>query len=237
MASLHKPPQEAKELLRETLYPFIDEQTQREQRTKRDAGEEYVEAGAISRSTNLLLEEGLSDFSLLGTAMEDDARDDGIGLISAHDYLRFRLLPAISRLNLEIPRHEKWYNSSQTLILLATMLASVFGVVGLHVWIPVVAATVAGVESIVHFDQTAARLVGANAALTQLKNLRLWWQSLSRTQQSLPQNKAQLIESSEDAIESELMAWTQGMLRKKRKVDAAEDEDDAAGGSSGGKKG
>ena len=81
-------------------------------------------------------------------------------------------------------------------------------------------------ESLSHFDQTAARLAGANGALTQLKNLRLWWQSLSRTQQSLPHNKAQLVESSEDAILSELGAWTQGILRKKKKVDAAKEDEE-----------
>ena len=63
----------------------------------------------------------------------------------------------------------------------------------------------------------------------------LWWQSLSRTQQSLPQNKAQLVQSSQDAIESDTGAWTGGLLRKKRKVDAAdEDAEDAEDGKDGG---
>jgi hypothetical protein len=84
------------------------------------------------------------------------------------------------------------------------------------------------VESMAHFYQTSARLVGANTALSHLKNLRIWWQSLSRTQQSLPTNKAQLVESSEEAIMSELTAWTQGILSKKRKVDAVDEEEGAA---------
>ena len=75
--------------------------------------------------------------------------------------------------------------------------------------------------------------MGANGALTQLKNLRIWWQSLSRTQQLLPHSKAQLVLSAEEAIESELNAWTQGVLRKKRNppVDAAapaEEDDESA---------
>ena len=147
-------------------------------------------------------------------------------------------------------------------------------------WIPSVAALVAGVESLSHFDQTSARLAGSNGALTQLKNLKLWcglpfaprslsptlvlcqtvsflrqesdctavaclvsrcvtgtdtrafrWQSLSRTQQSLPLNKAQLVEIAEDAIESDLSAWTQGMLRKKQKVDGAEEETEGETGT------
>jgi hypothetical protein len=251
MASLRKPSTDGmNQILSSTLY-HVDSDEEEEE-SEAAAGDE--EAAPLSRTTatarrrhskqgrsssrvavasllpGLGLERGLSDFSLLSTAMEDDADDNGIGLISAEDYMKFRLLPAIKRLNDTIPRHERWYNSSQGLILFATMMASVCGVVGLHVWIPAVAASVAGVESLVHFDQTSARLVGANGALTQLKNLRIWWQSLSRTQQSMPHNKAQLIEGSEDAIESELSAWTQGILRKKRKVDAAEEGEEEEGG-------
>ena len=179
----------------------------------------------ISRG-HLLLEKGLSDFSLLSSVTSEDPDDDGISLISAESYLKFRLLPAINRLNTEIPVHERWHVVGQFLILFATMMASVCGVIGLHVWIPSVAALVAGVESVLNFDQTSARLTGANAALTQLKNLKLWWHSLSRTQQSLPLNKEQLVLSAEDAIESDVSAWTQGMLRKKRKVDAADEDDE-----------
>jgi hypothetical protein len=78
------------------------------------------------------------------------------------------------------------------------------------VWIPAVAAGIAAVESLHHFDATAARLAGANSSLTQLKNLRIWWQSLSLTQQSLPHNKQELVEVTEDAIQDELAAWTSG---------------------------
>jgi hypothetical protein len=184
---------------------------------------------------HLLLEEGFSDYSLLNSAMSEDNEDDAIGLIGAESYMRFRLLPAINRLNKEIPRYERRHQATQIVILFATMMASVCGVIGLHVWIPSVAALVASVESLSHFDQTSARLVGANAALTSLKNLKLWWQSLSRTEQSLPHYKAQLVQLAEDAIESDVSAWTQGMLRKKRKVeDASEEDEEGGGGGSGG---
>ena len=53
-----------------------------------------------------------------------------------------------------------------------------------------------------------------------------WWWS-----QSLPLNKAQLVEIAEDAIESDLSAWTQGMLRKKQKVDGAEEETEGETGT------
>eukprot|EP01046_Picozoa_sp_COSAG06_P016626 COSAG06_NODE_1106_length_10684_cov_5.383656_7_plen_165_part_00 len=79
-------------------------------------------------------------------------------------------------------------------------------------WIPAVAAGIAAIESLHHFDATAARLAGANSSLTQLKNLRIWWQSLSLTQQSLPHNKQELVEVTEDALQAELAAWTSGAI-------------------------
>ena len=252
MASMQRPPKSAFQmLLYDKLYPFErdsdddeknDEKNDDDMKQKQkahaaaaaaDGGPDYEEVGALARNS-LLLEDGLSDFSMLGTDLTDGGVviDDGIRLISAEDYLKFRMLPAITRLNEAIPVYESRYNWAQGVILFTTMLASICGVIGLHVWIPAVAALVASVESLLHFDQTSARLTGANAALTQLKNLKLWWQSLSRTQQSLPQNKAQLVQSSEDAIESDTGAWTGGLLRKKRKVDAA--DEDAEDGKEGG---
>ena len=84
MASLSKPPDSAAQLLlHDRLFPF-DDKTQQEKR--RESGAPAI---AAARS-NLVLEEGLSDFSLLCTAWldGDELADDGIGLISADDYVR-----------------------------------------------------------------------------------------------------------------------------------------------------
>lgn len=139
--------------------------------------------------------------------------------------MRFRLMPSVGRLNKLVPKHERSYAGTTSTIMLMTMVAAICGVIGLHAWIPAVTALVGGFESLASFSQTAARLEGCNGALTRLKTLRIWWQSLSRTQQKMPQNKETLIKASEEAIEAEVGSWTQGMLRKKTKVDAAEEED------------
>ena len=119
MAALQKPPpSRAKALL--GLYDPLE----RREQTKKmslggDSAGDYEEADSGAQTDALLaLEEGkLSDFSLLGNAMEDDddAANDGIGLISAEDYIRIRLMPAVGRLNEKIgwqgrrkPGHEFW---------------------------------------------------------------------------------------------------------------------------------
>jgi hypothetical protein len=215
----------------------------KKKKKKADSSGDYDEAGdhdetaAMATESNVMLEleaGRLSDYAVLsgivGKTEEEQVADDGVSLISAEDYLRFRLMPTITSLNASVPHHEGWYMIAQVTVLSATMLAAICGVVGLHAWIPTMTALVASSESLASFDQTSARLEGANGALATLKSLRIWWQSLSRTQQKMPQNKETLIVASEEAIEGVVGAWTQGMLRKKSKVDAAEEdtEEDAA---------
>ena len=230
MAALTKPSADsAQKLLTSLMYPFgraaarhQSSSAEKERDNTRD-GPRCVSRPSVSRlsvmETQSLLVTELSDYTRTDSSGAHSS-DDGVGLISAEDYVQFRLMPAIHRLSATIPRHERYYVISQGVVLFATMMASICGVLGLHVWIPAVVALVAAVESGVYFDQTSARLLGANAALSQLKNLRIWWQSLSRTQQSLSNNKAQLVKSAEQAIESELSAWTQGLLRKMHNLEA-----------------
>jgi hypothetical protein len=45
----------------------------------------------------------------------------------------------------------------------------------------------------------------------------------------MPQNKATLVVAAEEALEAEVGSWTQGMLKKKSKVDAAEEEEEDEG--------
>ena len=236
MSALSKPSREESELLLESqLYPFVKEPTCCSSViawiSKCMSSNGSDKDGEAPHPKRTLLEAGMSDFSLMAG---DAGADDGICLITADDYMRFRLLPNVTRLNKNLPRHEKcvcglaapppahrdrafsrrgrhqreashpastirrrrkhssancavrvdkclpilprrWFNASQTVILLATMLASVSGVLGLYMWIPAITAIVAAVDSLQNFDQTSARLLGTNSALTQLKNLRIWY--------------------------------------------------------------
>jgi hypothetical protein len=59
------------------------------------------------------------------------------------------------------------------------------------VLIPAIVALVAGIESWAQFDQTALRLVARSNTLAQLQGPRIWWQSLSTVQRTVPGNKDQ----------------------------------------------
>ena len=76
------------------------------------------------------------------------------------------------------------------------------------------------------FDQTALKLVGQNNNLSQLQELRIWWQSLSMVQKTVPSNKEHLVETTEDAIEAEVGVWTAGIMRRSRRLDDENQDDD-----------
>jgi hypothetical protein len=192
-----------------------------------DNSGEYEETDSSQTNALLALEEGtLSDFSLIGNAMmEDDGPDDGISLISAEDYIRIRMMPAVSRLNAEIPGHELWYWFAQVVIMLATMLAAMFGVIGLHAWIPSVTAWVACVESLSSFDQTSARLEGANGALARLKTLRIWCKL---------HNKQSAAACDVQACSDRALACTYRAEPEPHAAEDAAEQGDAGGGGGGG---
>eukprot|EP00397_Hematodinium_sp_SG-2012_P004823 GEMP01004837.1.p1 GENE.GEMP01004837.1~~GEMP01004837.1.p1 ORF type:complete len:961 (-),score=203.55 GEMP01004837.1:905-3787(-) len=168
-----------------------------------------------------------SDFNLLASATSDDViADDGVGLVSAEDYMLFRLRPAVHHFSRMAPGLEKIFNYIQFFLLFATLSASVLGLINLRAWIPVAVAFVSVMDAVLQFEQTSSRLLGTNNALTHLKNLRLWWQSLSMVERRMLGNKTYLVESAEDAIESATTAWTQGMIsRRKTAVKADEGEE------------
>jgi hypothetical protein len=153
-------------------------------------------------------------------------RDDGLRPISSEEYVKFRLLPTVRMLELKIPRTQKVYALTQGLVLLCTMLASVCAVLGLQAFIPAIVSLVAAIEGSVQFDQTALKLVGQNNNLSQLQELRIWWQSLSMVQKTVPSNKEHLVETTEDAIEAEVGVWTAGIMRRSRRLDDENQDDD-----------
>ena len=174
----------------------------------------------------------------------DDDKDNGVSLITADNYIKYRLVPTIHKLNNEtVPWLQRWHERTHAVLLLSTLAASTMALVGWRVWIPVVVSFIAATESLSQFQQTAVKLEGANNALAELKNLRIWWQSLAVTDHLDPVNKKYLIEAAEAAMELEWVAWTRGMLRKKAKQSSengAEQQNSAAnsgapgGGAPGG---
>lgn len=197
-----------------------------------DASDVAVAPGNKSKKVHTLrsvFEEHAASASLDWTAV-DIVADNGIVFISAEDYVVFRLMPAIDMLHRILPSLERSWSKMQIFTMVGTLASGVLGILSLRIWIPIVVALVSACEAVSQFEQDSARLTGANNSLGQLEKLLIWWQSLSMVQKRVKANAEYLVEATEDAIEAETGAWTQGMLRRQKKASRAGHEE--SGGSS-----
>eukprot|EP00747_Dinoflagellata_sp_TGD_P183169 gnl/TRDRNA2_/TRDRNA2_37889_c0_seq1.p1 gnl/TRDRNA2_/TRDRNA2_37889_c0~~gnl/TRDRNA2_/TRDRNA2_37889_c0_seq1.p1 ORF type:complete len:652 (+),score=90.68 gnl/TRDRNA2_/TRDRNA2_37889_c0_seq1:43-1956(+) len=205
LASLKRPPRSSFDRLAQELFPA--------KLTQNDG-----QAGHRPLLGRALEGHDHSDFMLLTAQMreEDLQFDDGMSCIGAELYILFRMGPKIKELNEKAPWLERLYFTYQMFMLFGTMASGVMAIMGLRAWVPLVVALVATVESVAQFEEVSARLIGVNTALSNLKNLKIWWQSLSQMERRMGANKTYLVETSEDALALEYAVFAQGLLKKRR---------------------
>jgi hypothetical protein len=225
--ALRQPPQKAFNSFQTSLFPGNPKKvsTRRNpfgQQSQNDGDEPWGES-------DIALEMGKqSDLNTLHAVIgesDDQIYDDGMSVITADDYVYFRLFPAIKEYAARTPTLSLKSNLLASMVYLGTLSAALLSLVDLNVWVPIVVAFVALVNIITETSQVNQRLLVTNEALTSLRNTKIWWQSLSMVQQRLPINKENLVEITEAAIEAERSAFMKSIAQRKRH-DGDEDKDD-----------
>lgn len=169
---------------------------------------------------------------------DEDLLDDGISVITAEDYVSFRLLPAISAYQLEAPALESKLQRLQLLIFVCTVASSALGAFGSTNWIPFVVVTLAAFQNLMEYTSLQVRLAACNAALCELNNARLWWQSLSIYERRGQANKETLVQTTEETILNEVASYlkavrTTGSRKFAKKGYADGSEEDKQDGNEG----
>ncbi len=144
--------------------------------------------------------------ALLDQAMSVQ-RDDGFSLVTAEDYVGFRLMPTIHayrRRAMLFSRINAAIQASKFLLVSITSALSLFGQV---LWIPLVVAASYALSSVGDFEQLTNKLRNINQALLQLENLCVWWESLSMVEKRQPHNKEFLVVSAEKNMDAEVSAF------------------------------
>merc|ERR1711871_1736485 len=121
----------------------------------------------------------------MGSALlaEDDlVADDGIGVIAAEEYVKFRVQPLMQWCLNESIHLARSTTLVQVLIYIFTLISALCPFFGFKKFIPMAIAAGAALESISQFEHWPTRLSAANASLAQLQGALLMWKSLSRTQ-------------------------------------------------------
>lgn len=160
--------------------------------------------------------------------IEDEfLKDDGVSLITAEDYVQFRLLPLLHYFHHRSRRLATIHNTMQTMtyvLAAATSAATIFEKSEL---VPCLVALVSFIQAILEFENVSVQLRNVNQSLERLQSLRLWWLSLSMVERRLISNKETLVMSAEGTIDAEISAWKKSMGKLGAPAKSGkEDEDD-----------
>jgi hypothetical protein len=168
-----------------------------------------------------------SDFRVNPYIIDDDfLRDDGFSLITAEDYIHFRLLPLTQRYNATAQRLSRQVHAIQGIAFFLTALLTASAAVGFEKLAPVVVSLIAAVQAIDELEHLQARLRNINQSLESLKNLHVWWQSLSMVERRLLANKEILVGGVEATVDAEISTWKKSSLKVgKGKSGGGDDED------------
>lgn len=151
--------------------------------------------------------------------------DDGFALINAEDYINFRLRPTLTKFSKMAPRLETIIDTNQIIIFISTGSLALLAMLGLTKWVPVLVTLIGAISAIMDFEMYVARLALINGAQLTLKNLLIWWESLSLIDRRLPESKQYLVDTTEQSVMAEL-SWAKTAAKKKPKSPGASDPDE-----------
>lgn len=143
-----------------------------------------------------------------GNVMTGDfLRDDGFSLVTAEDFVFFRLLPLIHFFNARARSLSFWVHLVQGMSFLLTGLLTAVVAIGLERWAPLIVTLMAAIASAEELEHFSGRLRHVNQSLEVLKNLHFWWQSLSMIERRQLINKETLVSGTEATVDAEVSTW------------------------------
>jgi len=187
--------------------------------------EAYRKLNTISRpeSENLLEEDFWDqvggDFQHNPHAVDSEyLRDDGLGLITAEDYVHFRFLPLLQYYSYRSKQLTIIVQSLNVTIFFSTAVVAAAGSLEMDAWVPFLVAIISFLSAVLEFENLPAQQRNVNQSLESLKNLRVWWQSLSMVERRLPGNKEILVDASEATADAEISAWKKSLKTKPKNL-------------------
>lgn len=131
--------------------------------------------------------------------------DDGFSNLLAEDYMHFRVYPAITNLSRISRGHERAIFWLETTRYVTTMFCVVLAVLNLTMLVPLVVSFIGVITMIMDFHQFIMRLQAVNSAVTELRNLVIWWESLSMAEQRSRSVMEYIVDVTEMAIHADLV--------------------------------
>jgi len=136
------------------------------------------------------------------------------------EYIQERVDPALADAQSKAPQLSMALRLAKFLVILGGTAAVVLQSIRLSQWVPVVLAVVSFIEYLLQHFQVDSRLTTTNATTISLMRAHIAWNSLSKIQQRMPENKDRLVDAVEGAILVQQESFVQNILSNLRKADA-----------------
>jgi hypothetical protein len=141
--------------------------------------------------------------SALGTLASEQPLDDGLSLITADDYVTFRLRPLLEKHRAKLLTLTRQHSFFQTLTYLSAGVNAALALMGFKLWVSMVVALASAIGSISDFEMFTARVSALNDAVSTLQQQLFWWGSLSMVEKRWPQNKTVIVMTTESVASAD----------------------------------
>lgn len=189
-----------------------------------ESSDEAITKAAAKRSRAIVSDSTSAPRIMFDPQSLDVLRDDGFALVTAEDYVTFRLKPQILSYQSKSPKLNGISSWLQIISYLLTAATTALAVLDYTAFVPIPVAAIALITGISDFEQLTNRLRNVNQCLLQLENLLIWWESLSMVEKRLPANKEYLVKVAEENMNAEVSAFIKTAARQGKPGQALETE-------------
>lgn len=127
--------------------------------------------------------------------------------LSPDMYIRYRMDHMIQFYKRRIPSYNHVKMISNVLTILKTIAVGALTYYGMTSWTAVVSIFTAAITAYMEFNGMCDKISRYSFTVHSLKELKVWWETLTPTEQSVLSNIDLLILSAEDLIQREQTAW------------------------------
>jgi hypothetical protein len=140
-------------------------------------------------------------------------------------YLENRVIPMLARYSAMHPRLARNFKLTQVMVMVGSSGCVLLGMMRKQEWIPVVLALQSACSAYSDYKMYQHTVPAVHSAIMSLKNLLVWWRSLSMVEKRLPQHMSYLVKSCEAVCMAEIVHGSATSIQQQ--IDARQKGSDA----------
>ena len=172
------------------------------------AGTNKVKRRRVSPDTALRQANSTSAFDPEDPEVQElVTRDTHYRPMTPDDYVSLRLLTMLRFYRSRLPRYARSLSLGTWTILVASSVGALVAFLGFAAHVAIISSASAAIAAWMEFRSTAQKVSRYNAIIVSLKNILLWWDSMSQVDRASPVNIDLLVQMGEATLNAERDAW------------------------------